>query len=74
MPALSDILDGLGKALGISDDTAGGGKNGNKAVDTNSNLMMPQISQSDLDRLGPDENDFSLVPFPVAVALRGFGF
>ncbi|KAL1846228.1 hypothetical protein Daus18300_014324 [Diaporthe australafricana] len=77
VPALSDILDGLGKALGISDDTGGGGsggKSGNKAVDTNSNLMMPQISQSDLDRLGPDENDFSLVPFPVAVMLRRFGF
>lgn len=77
MPALSDILDGLGRALGISgDDSSSGNSKGGKgaAVDTNSNLMMPQISQSELDRLGPDENDWSLVPFPVAVALRRFGF
>ncbi|KAJ0114133.1 ntigenic cell wall [Diaporthe amygdali] len=77
VPALSDILDGLGRALGISDDTSssGGGKGAKGAeVDTNSNLLMPQISQSDLDKLGPDENDWSLVPFPVAVALRRFGF
>lgn len=77
VPALSDILDGLGRALGISgDDSAGSKGKGGKAaaVDTNSNLMMPQISQSDLDRLGPDENDWSVVPFPVAVVLRRFGF
>lgn len=77
MPALSDILDGLGRALGISDDdSSNGNSKGGKAaaVDTNSNLMMPQISQSDLDRLGPDENDWSVVPFPVAVVLRRFGF
>lgn len=36
--------------------------------------MMPSISQSDLDKLGPDENDWSVVPFPVAVVLRRFGF
>lgn len=76
VPALSDILDGLGRALGISDDSAdSSGRGGNAAaVDTNSNLMMPSISQSDLDRLGPDENDWSVVPFPVAVVLRRFGF
>ncbi|KAG8165647.1 hypothetical protein KVR01_004199 [Diaporthe batatas] len=77
VPALSDILDGLGRALGISDDdSAAGNKKGNNAaaIDTNSNLLFPQISQSDLDRLGPDENDWSLVPFPVAVVLRRFGF
>lgn len=77
MPALSDILDGLGRALGISDDDgADSNRKGSKAaaVDTNSNLMFPQISQSDLDRLGPDENDWSVVPFPVAVVLRRFGF
>lgn len=77
VPALSDILDGLGRALGISDDD-GADSNGRgskaAAVDTNSNLMMPSISQSDLDRLGPDENDWSVVPFPVAVVLRRFGF
>lgn len=73
VPALSDILDGLGRALGISDDD----NNSNSkaaAVNTNSNLMFPSISQSDLDRLGPDENDWSMVPFPVAVVLRRFGF
>lgn len=76
MPALSDILDGLGRALGISGDDANDSKGKGKAtaVDTNSNLMMPQISQSDLDKLGPDENDWSVVPFPVAVVLRRFGF
>ncbi|KAI7775447.1 hypothetical protein LA080_006824 [Diaporthe eres] len=76
VPALSDILDSLGRALGISDDDSNGNSKGGKAaaVDTNSNLMMPQISQSDLDRLGPDENDWSVVPFPVAVVLRRFGF
>jgi hypothetical protein len=79
VPALSDILDGLGRALGISDDD-GAGSNSNRkgskaaAVDTNSNLMVAQISQSDLDRLGPDENDWSMVPFPVALVLRRFGF
>ncbi|KAI3399749.1 hypothetical protein diail_5817 [Diaporthe ilicicola] len=75
VPALSKILDGLGKALGISGDSGGGGKKGKGAeVDTNSNLMMPAISQDALDRLGPDENDWSLVPFPVAVALKNLGF
>lgn len=78
MPALSDILDGLGRALGISgDDSSSGNGKGSKAAavpDTNSNLLMPQISQSDLDKLGPDENDWSVVPFPVAVVLRRFGF
>lgn len=77
VPALSDILDGLGRALGISDDNdAASNGEGSKAAafDTNSNLLMPQISQSDLDRLGPDENDWSMVPFPVALVLRRFGF
>lgn len=73
VPALSDILDGLGRALGISDDDSNSNSKA-AAVDTNSNLMFPQISQSDLDRLGPDENDWSMVPFPVAVVLRRFGF
>lgn len=73
VPALSDILDGLGRALGISDDD-GADSSKAAAVDTNSNLLMPQISQAELDRLGPDENDWSLVPFPVALALRSFGF
>lgn len=73
VPAVSDLLDKVSSALGVTGNQ--------KNVVTNSAVVDARadsgyccgITQNDIDRLGADENEYSKVPLPVMLVLRKFG-
>lgn len=73
VPAVSDLLDSLSSALGITSNQ--------KDVTTASAVIDARadsgyccgITQADIDQLGPDSSDYSRVPLPVRVVLKKFG-
>lgn len=73
VPAVSDLLDSVSSALGIT--------NNQKDVTTASAVVDAKadsgyccgITQADIDQLGTEESDYSRVPLPVKAVLRKFG-
>lgn len=73
VPAVSDLLDSVSSALGITSNQ--------KDVATNSAVVDAfggsgyccGITQASIDQLGDDESDYSKVPLPVRAVLRKFG-
>lgn len=73
VPAVSDLLDSVSNALGITSNQ--------KDVTTDSAVVDARansgyccgITQADIDNLGPDASDYSRVPLPVRAVLKNFG-
>lgn len=75
VPAVSDLLDSLSGALGITgkrDVAAQDVATVSFAADAKSGFCCG-ITQAKIDKLGAEESDFSQVPLPVRAVFKKFG-